>query len=67
MATISQTAFSSAFPWMKIFEFETKCYWNISLGSNWKFSGIGSGDKPLSEAMMVYFTDAYVRHSAPMS
>ena len=25
-----------------------------------------SGDKPLSEPMMVYFTDAYMRHSASM-
>ena len=26
-----------------------------------------SGDKPLSEPMMVYLTDAYMRHSASMS
>ena len=26
-----------------------------------------SGDKPLSEPMMVSFTDAYMRHSASMS
>ena len=25
-----------------------------------------SGDKPLSEPMVVYFTDAYMRHSASM-
>ena len=26
-----------------------------------------TSDKPLSEVMMVYFTDVYMRHLAPMS
>ena len=26
-----------------------------------------TGDKPLSEPMMAYFTDAYMRHSASLS
>ena len=26
-----------------------------------------TGDKPLSEPMMAYFTDAYVRHSTSLS
>ena len=26
-----------------------------------------SGDKPLSDSIMAYFTDAYMRHSASMS
>ena len=32
MATISQTTFSNAFSWMKMYEFRLKFHWSLSLG-----------------------------------
>ena len=73
MATIIQTTFSNAFSWMKIYEFLLKFYWSPKGPVNsiptlvqikachW------SGDKPFSEPMMAWFTDAYMRHSVSMS
>ena len=60
MAAISQTAFSSAFPWMKTFEFQIKFHWNMFLkGVIDNMAALvqimawhRSGDKPLSEPMM---------------
>ena len=56
MDAISQTTFSSAFSWMKMFEFRLKFHWSL-------FNNIPAlvqimalrrpGDKPLSEPMMV--------------
>ena len=59
MDAISQTPFSSAFSWMKIFEFRLKFHWVPKSSINnipalvqimaWR----RPGDKPLSEPMMV--------------
>ena len=57
--TISQTTFSTTFPWLKIFEFWLKFHWNLFLGvlltipasvriMAWR----RPGDKPLSEPMI---------------
>ena len=71
IAAISQTTFSNVFSWMKMFEFWLK----ISLkflpkGPIDKMAALvqimawrRTGDKPLSEPMMVYIADAYMRHS----
>ena len=77
MAAIFQTAFSNAFSWMKMFEFRLKFHWSLFLRvqltifQHWFRLWLGaecSDDKPLlSEPMMTQFTDAYMRHSAPMS
>ena len=32
MTTISQTTYSNAFSWMKIFQFQVWCHWNMFLG-----------------------------------
>ena len=62
MAVISQTTFSIAFSWMKIFEFRPKFYWSLSLRvqltilQRWFRHWLGAVrpcDKPLSEQMMV--------------
>ena len=74
MAAISQTTFSKAFSWMKIVIF----WWiSLKLVPQGPINNIPAlvqimawrrpGDKPLSEPIMVQFTDAYMRHSAPMS
>ena len=42
MATISQTIFSSAFPWMKTFQFQINFTEICSLGSNRQYGSIGS-------------------------
>ena len=73
MATISQTTLSNAFLEWKY----------ISITISMKFVPKGSindiqalvqimawrrpGDKPLSEPMVAWVTDAYMHHSAPMS
>ena len=45
--------------------------WNISMGFNRKYVNIGSNNgsdnNPISEPMMIQFTDAYMRHPASMS
>ena len=61
MAAISQTTFSSAFSWMKMFNFRSKFHWSLFLRV-W-LTNIPSlvqimawcrpGDRPLSEPMMV--------------
>ena len=52
MAAILQTIFSNAFRWKKTFQFHL-----CSLVSNWQYSNFGlfcgTGDKPLSEPMMI--------------
>ena len=58
MDAISQTTSSSAFSWMKMFEFRLKFQWSLFLRvqltifQHWR----GPGDKPLSEPMMVSLT-----------
>ena len=42
MATILQTTFSSAFPWIKTFDFQLQFHRNKYLGSNCQYSNIGS-------------------------
>ena len=75
MAAISQTTFSNAFSW-------NENVW-IAINISPKFVHKGqinnipalvqimawrrSGDKPLSEPMMAYLNDVYMRHSASMS
>ena len=59
MAAFSQTTFSSAFSWMKMFEFQLKFHWSLFLRVQltiihhcfmaWR----RPGDKPLTEPMMV--------------
>ena len=72
MAAISETIFSNAFPWMKIYEFRIKI--SLKFAPKGPINNILSlvqimawcrpGDKPLSEPTMTQFTEAYVRHSA---
>ena len=42
MAAISQTTFSSAFPWLKLLYFNHNCNEICSLGSNWHYGSNGS-------------------------
>ena len=75
---ISQTTFSNAFSWMKMFEFLLKFHWSLFLRVQLTIFQ-RPGDKPLSEPMMVkllthicitrpqWVNDAYMRHSASMS
>ena len=58
MVAISQTTFSSAFSWMKMFEFRLKFHWPLFLRVNIPtlvqvMAWCRPGDKPLSEPMMV--------------
>ena len=60
MNAISQTTFSSAFSWMKIFEFRLKFHWSFFPKGSINIPALvqimawrRSGDKPLSEPMMV--------------
>ena len=55
MATISQMIFPDAFSWMEIFLFRLKFHWSLFLRRR-------IGDKPLSEPMLMQFSDAYMRH-----
>ena len=58
MDAISQTTFSSAFSWMKMFEFQLRYHWSLFLNvqltifQHWCLAPLG--DKPLSETMMVF-------------
>ena len=69
-----QTTLSCAFSWMKAFEFQTKFHWNVFfyvvIDNKPSLVQImccrRKSDNPLSEPMMVYIPDAYIRHSAPM-
>ena len=56
MAAISQTTFSSAFSWMKKFEFWLTCYWSLFLRVQLTII------QPLSEPMLTRITDAYMGH-----
>ena len=47
MAAISLTTFSNAFSWIKMYEFSLRFHWNLFLRVQF------TGDKPLSEPMMV--------------
>ena len=54
----------------KLLNFNDKIIEICSLGSNWQYVSIGSDNGlvlPLSEPIMVWFTDAYVRYLASMS
>ena len=73
MATIFKTTYSNAFSGPKFFEFRLifPCFFPYSLIDYnsavvqiiaWRWAG----DKQLSEPMMTYFTDAYMRLSASM-
>ena len=61
MDTIWQTTFSSAFSWIKMFEFLLKCHWSLFLRVEltifqnwfWQLAWRRPGDKPLSEPMIV--------------
>ena len=72
MAAIAQTTFSNKFSWMKMYQFRLRFHWNLFLRFEstilvqimaWR----RPGDKPLSEPMVFYLTDAYMRHSASVS
>ena len=62
MDAISQTTSSSAFSWMKMFEFRWKFQWSLFLRvqltifQHWIMAWCRPGDKPLSEPMMVSLT-----------
>ena len=77
MTAISQT-FSSAFPWTETFEFWLNFRWIVLyMLPYYQIDNMAAlvqimpwyrtGDKPLSEPMLIRCTDAYIRHSAPMS
>ena len=54
--------------WMKTYWFQIKCHCSVFLWSNWQHNGLClASDKPLSDSMMIRFTDACLRHSASMS
>ena len=54
MGAMSQTTFSSAFSWMKLFEFRLKFQWSLFLRVTLTiFQLWRPGDRPLSEPMMV--------------
>ena len=58
MDATSPTAFSSAFSWMKMFDFQLKFHWSLFLIRNVSalvqvMAWCHQGDKPLSEPMMV--------------
>ena len=71
MTDIFTTIFSNEFPWMKIFEFWIQFDWSLFLDNITPLVQIlawrRTGDKPLSEPMMPYVGDAYMRHSASVS
>ena len=46
MAAISQPTYSSAFPWMKNFEFDINFTEICFLGSNWQYGSIGYENGP---------------------
>ena len=65
MAAILQTTISNAFSWMKIFEFKGTINNTSALIRIMAWHRIG--DKSLSEPMVAYFSDAYIRQSASLS
>ena len=69
MATISQATFQDAFSWMKMQEFRLgfQVWINNIPALVQTMAWHQPGDKPLSEPMMFYLTDPYMRHSASMS
>ena len=74
MAAISQTTFSSAFSWMKMFKFRLEFHWRLFLRIQIKKSSIDSdnGLEPTRRQAIIwtnadYFTDAYIGHSAWVS
>ena len=75
MATMSQTTFSCSFSCMKSIVFWFKFHWNLfPNGPINNMPGLvqimawhQSCAKPLSEPMMVQFTDVYMQHSASRS
>ena len=70
MAAFSQTIFSDAFSWMKKFKISIKMSLNFvpkgSIDNNPALVQImawrQTGDKPLSEPILTWFTDAYIQH-----
>ena len=73
MASISQTTFSRAFSWVKMIDFWLKFHWSLFLRvwstifQHWFRQWLGTyrpGDKPLSESMMVCFTDTYIQYTS---
>ena len=75
MAAISETTFSNAFCWMKMFEFLLKFHLSsevCSLGSNWQYPNIDSDDglEPTRWQAIIWtsdgsFTDAYTCVTRP--
>ena len=73
MATIFQTAFSSAFSWMKMYEFRLRFHSSLYGPIN-NISALVQimawcqiGTEPLSEPNMTQFSDTYMHHPASMS
>ena len=71
MTAISRTTFANEFSWMKNFEFWLRFRWNLFLMVQLKITQHWFrflmawrriGDKPLSEPMLTWLTDACMRH-----
>ena len=74
MAAILQMISSSAFFKMKTSDFDIKFHWNIFLRIYLNMAALvqmmawcQTGTKPLSEAILICCTDAFMHHSASMS
>ena len=75
MDAIWQTTFSSAFAWLKMFEFLLKFHWSLFLRVEltiYYSIGLDNGLVPARRQALIWtnagkFTDAYMRHSASMS
>ena len=52
MAAISQTTFTNAFSWMKMFELRLKFHWSLFPSVHLTMAWHRTDDKPLSEPMM---------------
>ena len=71
MAATFQTTFSNSFSWIEMYAF----LWIFHRGTNQQYIPLlvrimawcRIGDKPLSEPMMAWVSDAYMRHSASVS
>ena len=62
MDNISQTTFSNAFSWIKMFEFRLKFYWSLFVRVQLKIfrqiiAWCRPGHKPFSEQMIILWTD----------
>ena len=71
MAAISQATFPNSFSCLEIVVFWFKFHWNlVPIDNKWLFVLVmawrRTGDKPLSEPMIVLFADAYMRHLSSM-